>query len=166
MKKKNSKRKYSIPTIPFRRKREKRTNYKKRMALLKSNSVRLVVRRFNKNIVAQLVKYSDDGDHVLSTVHSSSLKKLGKKIVSGNCSESYLTGMLIAKKAKQLKVEGAVVDIGLHTSTKGSRIYSLINGAVDGGLKINVDKALFPSQEKIKGKDPAEFEKIKQAILK
>mgnify|MGYP001567946081 CR=1 FL=1 len=166
MKKKNSKKKHSIPTIPFRRKREQRTDYKKRMALLKSNSARLVIRRFNKNIVAQLVKYHDDGDNVLLTVHSSSLIKLGKKSVSGNCSESYLTGMLVAKKAKELKIEGAVVDIGLHTSTKGSRIYSLIKGAVDGGLKINVDKVLFPSEEKIKGKNPAEFEKIKQAILK
>ena len=42
-------------TVPFRRKREGKTNYKKRLGLLKSKSLRLVVRKSNKHILVQLV---------------------------------------------------------------------------------------------------------------
>src|SRR3989344_8423785 len=112
----------SITTIKFRRKLEKRTNYKKRLGMLKSRKVRLVIRRSNKNIIAQLVQYNEAGDNVLATVHSVLLEKYGLKSRRGNIMEAYLVGLLIAKKAKKLNIKEAVLDIGLHSSTKGSRI--------------------------------------------
>ena len=40
--------------LPYRRKREGRTNYKKRLALLKSGQPRLVIRRSNRYLQFQL----------------------------------------------------------------------------------------------------------------
>ena len=62
-------------TIPFRRKKQGKTNYKKRLALLKSGKLRLVVRKSNKHMLAQIVKYGDKGDEVLKSVTSKDLLK-------------------------------------------------------------------------------------------
>jgi large subunit ribosomal protein L18 len=85
---------------------------------------------------------------------------------------AYLTGLLIGKKAAKNKIKEAVLDSGLYPSTKGSRIYAVLKGAVDSDLKVSFDEKILPSEERIKGlhiqkfKDlPQEFEKIKQKIL-
>jgi large subunit ribosomal protein L18 len=57
-------------TVPYRRKREGKTNYKKRLEYLKSKSTRLVIRKTNKHVIMQLVQYHPDGDHVLIGVSS------------------------------------------------------------------------------------------------
>jgi large subunit ribosomal protein L18 len=101
--------------VLYRRKREGRTNYKKRLVYLKSNKPRLVVRKTNKQVILQLVNYEPDGDKVLMTVPSSSLKKLGWNYSCGNLPAFYLAGYALGKKAKQLKVNEAIVDFGLHT---------------------------------------------------
>jgi large subunit ribosomal protein L18 len=68
-----------------------------------------------------------------------------------------------------------VLDTGLYVSTKGSRIYTVVKGAIDAGLQIAVSKEMLPSEEKIAGKHiaaqkkfkdmPAQFEKVKEKIL-
>jgi large subunit ribosomal protein L18 len=75
-----------IQNVPFRRRREQKTNYKKRLALLKSRKNRLVVRIFNKNIIAQLIEYSPDGDKVLASAYSQDLEKQGWKQSHSNTS--------------------------------------------------------------------------------
>ena len=67
----------------FKRKREHKTNYYKRLKLLKSRTTRLVVRLFSRSILGQLVDYSVNGDKVLCGVNSLQLKRLGWKY---NCS--------------------------------------------------------------------------------
>ena len=62
--------KNAIYTVKYRRKREGRTNYKKRLELLKSGSPRLVIRKSNTSITLQLVMYESDGDKVLITYTS------------------------------------------------------------------------------------------------
>ena len=42
-------------TVLYRRKREKKTNYAKRLTLLLSRKARLVVRFTNQRVIAQLV---------------------------------------------------------------------------------------------------------------
>ncbi len=49
-------------TVPHRRKREAKTNYKKRLALLKSGEYRLVLRKTTNTMIAQIVEYHVDGD--------------------------------------------------------------------------------------------------------
>ncbi|MEM3078607.1 MAG: hypothetical protein QXR38_03830, partial [Nitrososphaerales archaeon] len=51
--------------VPFRRKREKKTNYRKRRALVLSGLPRLVIRPTNKNIVVQIIEAKPEGDYAL-----------------------------------------------------------------------------------------------------
>jgi len=145
--------------IPYRRKLSGRTNYRKRLKLLVSGSPRLVVRKTNKNVVVQIVNYGEDGDKVLVTANSTELKKLGWNYATGNLPAAYLTGLLAGKKAVGKKVENAIVDLGLQTPAKGSRLYAAIKGACDAGLKVSCSDEAFPSEDRIKGKHIASYNK-------
>ncbi|HDD71460.1 MAG TPA: 50S ribosomal protein L18 [Candidatus Aenigmarchaeota archaeon] len=162
--------------MPFRRRREGKTNYKKRLKLLLSKKPRLVVRKSLKYIRAQIVEFDKKGDKTLASAFSRELKKLGWKYACDNLPAAYLTGLLIGKRALEKGISEAVLDMGLYPSTKGSRIYACVKGALDAGLKIPCSEDVLPSEERIKGvhianylekfKDlPEEFEKIKEKIL-
>jgi large subunit ribosomal protein L18 len=138
-------------TVKIRRKRQKKTNYKKRLLYLKSGFTRLVVRTSSKDIIVQLVNYSESGDKVLATVNSKSLKKLGWKQSGGNVPCAYLCGLLIAKKKTDKVTEEVILDFGmLHVLSK-SRIFAVVKGAKEAGLNINVDEKEFPSDETVSG---------------
>lgn len=152
-----------IKPVEFRRKREGRTNYVKRLKLLKSRKIRLVVRKSINNIVAQLVQYSPKGDNVLATATSAELGKYGYNYNKGNITSAYLTGLLIGKKSKEKGVKEAILDIGLQPSTKSSRIYAVAKGAIDGGLRIPCSPEILPNEKQIKGEHiKAYAEKIKK----
>ena len=87
--------------LQYRRKQQGKTDYKKRLALLKSGLPRLVIRGSNKNMQVQLVEYQEDGDKVLATTRASDLKKQGWNKSTGNLPAAYLTGLLLAKKSKR-----------------------------------------------------------------
>ena len=137
--------------VQYRRKREGRTNYKKRLALLKSHAPRLALRKTNKHLVAQLITYAPDGDRVLLGVTSKALEKLGWAYSAKNLPAAYLTGYLLGRKAKATGAARAIVDLGLHTPVRGSRIYALLKGAQDAGLQIPADAAVLPSPERLRG---------------
>jgi len=159
-------------TVPFRRKRKGKTDYKKRLSLLKSHLPRFVVRKSNKHIITQLVHYSDEGDVVVESSHSRQLKEFGWKFNTGNIPAAYLTGLLLGKKTEG---KTAVLDLGLQTPKRGSKLFAALKGAVDGGLKINFSEEVVPSEERLSGKHMTEntkeksiqenFEKTKQKIL-
>ena len=155
--------KNKIPQITYRRKREQKTDYKKRLALLKSKTPRIVIRKFNKNLVAQIVAYSEEGDKVTSFAHSKELEKYGWKNSKTNLPAAYLLGVLLSKKSK---TKEAILDTGLHTPTKGSRIFAFVKGCVDGGMKVPHSEEALPSAERLSGKhiQGKNFEKdIKEA---
>jgi large subunit ribosomal protein L18 len=145
-------------TIPYRRRREGKTNYKKRLALLKSRKLRLVIRKFNKNIIAQIIEYHPEGDRVIASSHSNELEKYGWKFNKGNIPAAYLVGLLIGKKAKGKE---AILDLGLQSPVKGGRLYAALKGVIEGGLKINAEEKIFPKQERIEGKHITGYEKNK-----
>lgn len=138
-------------TVPYRRKREGKTNYKKRLEYLKSKRVRLVIRKTNKHIIMQLVAYNPDGDKVLIGATSKQLEKHGWKHSGKNISACYLTGLLLAKTAQAKNIKGAILDLGLQTPKKGSRLYAALKGSIDGGLEIPAKEDVFPSEERITG---------------
>jgi len=152
-------------TVRFRRRRDGATNYKKRLALLKSRKPRLVIRKTNKYIICQVLQYDPKGDKVVASANSKELVKLGWKGATANLPASYLTGLLIAKKAK---VKEAVADLGLYDSTKGSKIYAALKGAIDGGLNVSAGEENFPSEDRIAGKHLKtplkDFEAIKKKV--
>jgi large subunit ribosomal protein L18 len=139
--------------VRFKRRREGKTNYRKRVASLKSDSIRLVIRRSNSYIQAQFVKYEQTGDKTLLTVNSILLsKKFGWKYSCKNTPAAYLLGLLAGKLAVKAKINEAIADIGLNTVAKGSSIFAVVKGVADAGLKINFNPKILPSEERISGK--------------
>lgn len=149
--------KNNIYTVAFKRKREGKTHYKKRLKLLTSGKPRLVVRKSLNNIQASIIKYDLKGDIVLVSVHSNELVKLGWKLNRGNIPSAYLVGLLLGKKAKNKGIGEAILDIGLNKSVKGSRLYAVLAGALDAGLNIPYDKEILPSMDRITGQHIAKY---------
>ena len=146
--------------ISYRRKREGKTNYKKRMNILSSGIPRLVIRKSLKNITAQIIGYEPKGDKVLACASSKEIMKLGWKFSGCNTPCAYLVGYLAGKKAKEKKINEAVLDLGLYQPIKGSKFYAALKGAVDAGLNIPHEESVIPKQERIKGKHIADYKKI------
>ncbi|MFT4310112.1 MAG: 50S ribosomal protein L18 [Candidatus Woesearchaeota archaeon] len=146
-----------IYVVAQRRKREGKTDYRKRLSLLKSHQVRLVVRCFSQHIVAQVVEYVPQGDKILVAVDSRQLQQHGWKVTNGNIPEAYLVGLSIAQKAKKLGVSSVILDTGLVTHLAGSKVYAVACGAVEGGLPLVCDKQVFPSDTRITGQHIASY---------
>ncbi len=111
------------------------TNYKRRIALLKGGSHRVVVRKTNKGIIMQIVGYDPKGDVVLFSANSFELAKFNWPARS-NMPTAYLTGLLLAKKARAAAKDELVLDIGLYKPVKSSVIFAAAKGSIDGGLRI------------------------------
>ncbi|MCL5427634.1 MAG: 50S ribosomal protein L18 [Candidatus Marsarchaeota archaeon] len=124
--------------IRFRRRREALTNYKHRLALVKSGMDRIVVRKTNRRIIAQVVRYDEHGDRILKHVESTALSAY-KWPARSNRASAYLTGLLLARRI--LKGGGEpgreyILDIGLSSPVKNSIPFVFARGCTDGGLKL------------------------------
>ena len=150
--------------VRFKTKRRRRhlgkTDYRKRLHLLKSGKNRLVTRVSNRKVVAQIIDYNPTGDKTLINTTSLELKKFGWKGANGNACAAYLTGLLCAKKAVKKGIKEVVIDIGRRTPVTGSNVFAVLRGAVDGGLMIKHDKKVLPPEERISGKTVSEYRKI------
>lgn len=151
-----------IKTIHYRRKREGKTNYRKRLKILLSEKTRLVVRKSLKHMYAQLVEYNEDGDMVKVSAASEELKKLGWKANTGNIPAAYLVGYLLGKKAQKSKVKQAILDIGLQPSVKGSKVYAVAKGAIDAGISVPVSPEMLPNDHAINGSILAKYAQVLQ----
>ncbi len=158
---------------PFKRRREGKTNYRRRLKLLFSKKPRVAVRRSNRNILLQLVVAGDKGDLTLVSASSADLKEYGYEAGTGNTPAAYLTGLLFGKKAVSSGYREAVLDMGLQSSTPGSRIYGALKGVVEGGIDIPHSEDILPSEDRISGGHisnftdlPTHVESVKKNILK
>ena len=147
----------NIFTVPFRRKRQGRTYYKKRMRILMSSRPRFVVRKSLRDMKASIVEYGVKGDKVILTVSSKALKNFGWKGDNGNLSSAYLVGFLAGKKSVEKWIKEAIFDLGFSNSVRGSRLYAALAGAIDSGLKIPFDQEILPSKERISGEHIAKY---------
>jgi len=147
----------NIFTVPFRRKRQGRTYYKKRMRILLSSRPRFVVRKSLRDMKASIVEYGVKGDKVMLTVSSKALKNFGWKGDNGNLSSAYLVGFLAGKKSIEKGIKEAIFDLGFSNSVRGSRLYAALAGAIDSGLKIPFDQEILPSKERISGEHIAKY---------
>uniref|UniRef100_A0A7J2TI66 Large ribosomal subunit protein uL18 n=1 Tax=Archaeoglobus fulgidus TaxID=2234 RepID=A0A7J2TI66_ARCFL len=151
--------------VPHRRRREGKTNYRKRLKLLLSKKPRLVVRITNQRVIAQIVKYKPEGDEVIVAVDSSKLRDFGWKGDLNNTPASYLTGLLIGKKALEAGISEAILDIGLRTPTKGSRVFAVLKGAVEAGLNVPHSEEILPDESRILGEHIAEYYRQKPEVF-
>ena len=78
---------------PFRRRSEGKTNYHKRLNLLKSQKTRLVIRASNNHIKVQFIESKIGGDKVLISAFSKELKKN-----YGNCRTHNFGGVDLSQK--------------------------------------------------------------------
>lgn len=145
--------------LPFRRRREGRTSYRRRRRLVTSGIHRFVVRPSNKHISAQVIAAKPEGDIVLASAHSSELKQFGWKGSCGNIPAAYLTGLLAGRRAKAGGVSEAVLDIGVHAKNAGSRIFAAAKGALTAGLTIPHGESAMPSPDRVKGRHIVEYSK-------
>jgi large subunit ribosomal protein L18 len=143
--------------VQYRRRREGKTNYRKRLKLLVSRKPRLVVRVTNRRIIAQIAEYTPLGDRIVVSADSSMLAKFGWKGDANNIPAAYLTGLLIGRKAVEAGIKEAVLDIGLKTPTKGSRVFAVLKGAIESGLEVPHSPEVFPSDERVRGEHIAEY---------
>jgi len=149
------------------RRLEGRTDYKARLALLKSNKARLVVRKTNKYIIAQIVESDIAQDKVIVGISSKILLSKGwPKEKSGSLKSlpaAYLTGLMLGNLAKS-KVKEAVLDSGLNRNVKKSRIYAVLKGALDSGLSVPHSPEALPSLDNMNPEIKKIFDKVKSTI--
>jgi large subunit ribosomal protein L5e len=100
-----------------RRRRENKTDYAQRRALVKqdkdkynTHKYRFVVRRTNSKIICQVIYATIQGDRVLSQAMSSELPKFGITVGLKNYAAAYATGLLLARRLlKQVGMDTAFI---------------------------------------------------------
>jgi len=158
-----------------RRRKEYKTDYLKRIKLLKSGSPRVVFKKTNKYIIAQYVKSKEAQDKVEVGITSKILIKYGwQKEFEGSLKSipaSYLTGLLIGKKILEKKLEKPIIDFGMIRVLHKNRAFAFLKGLKDSGIKVECKEEFFPNEDRIKGKHLKKdfskmFEEIKSKIQK
>ena len=146
---------------PFRRRVEGKTNYQRRLRLLKSRKLRLVVRASNNHVRVQIVESKIGGDKVLISAFSKELtSKFEWTANTGNIPAAYLTGYLAGLRAKKNKIEEAILDLGMFYHR--TRVLAAFKGVVDAGIEIPHREEFFSDdiEEKIKGSHIEKYAKL------
>ncbi len=155
--------------MPFRRRREGKTNYRKRLALLKSGRFRLVVRKSNRRIIVQFIRYKPEGDETLLAVDSKKLAELYSYPAKCNTPTAYLLGLLAGKMALEKGIGEAVADI-CDVPTRGAIVFAVVKGVVDAGVKVPFSPEKIVVEERLMGAHLGEevkrlTEEVKAKIL-
>ena len=146
--------------VPFRRRREMKTDYQQRKRLLKSGKIRFIARPSNKQVLVQFIESKLGGDKTFVQIRSSDLKDYGWTISTSNLPAAYLTGYLAGKKAIKAKIKEAILDIGIHTANPGTRIFATLKGVVDAGVEIPYNERMLPSDDRIQGEHIKSYAKL------
>jgi large subunit ribosomal protein L5e len=138
---------------------------------------RLVVRFTNRDIICQLVTAELNGDKVFCAAYAHELKRYGVSNGLTNWAAAYATGLLLARRAlKKLELdemftgveeadgeyklteaaEGddgerrpfkCFLDVGLHRTSTGARVFGVLKGASDGGIYVPHNEKRFPGYD-------------------
>ncbi len=146
--------------MQYKRKALGKTDYRRRLKLIKSRELRLVIRKALKNLTAQVIEYNEKGDKVLLSASTQELvKKYNLGMPKSNTPVAYLLGILVGKKSIKKGIKKVILDIGMYRNVKGSKIYAVLKGALDSGLNIPHDKECLPSNDRILGKHIMDYKK-------
>jgi large subunit ribosomal protein L18 len=144
-------------SIPFRRRREGRTDYYARGKLLLSEHPRMVVRRTNREIIIQLSVPEPAGDRTLVSAYSRDLGGYGYTGSRSNTPAAYLTGILFGARCRKAGYPAAILDIGLARASPGARVFAALKGAVAAGLVIPHSAEVLPGDSRVRGEHIAAF---------
>jgi large subunit ribosomal protein L18 len=154
----------------YKRRAQQKTNYLKRLTLLKSGKSRLVARKSNLYMNLQYMVHETKGDVSKLNLSSKVIKKFGWEFGCNSIPACYLTGLLFGKLVAEKKLSKEVIfDIGLHRAQPKGKIFAALKGAIDSGLNLDVDEKMFPDADRLTGKHikkDAVFNKVKENILK
>lgn len=143
--------------VPFRRRREKKTDYYSRKRTILSRKNRLVIRSSTRHLTAQVVEAHPKSDITLTSSHSGELDLFGWKGGTGNLPAAYLTGLLLGLRARSKGIETAVLDVGVKKPVAGSRVYATLKGTLDAGLVVPYREDVLAKEERIGGKHIASY---------
>jgi large subunit ribosomal protein L18 len=144
--------------VPFRRRREGKTDYESRRALVLSRLPRLIVRRTLKHTIVQVIAAKTSGDVVIASAHSRELMKIfGWRGSCKNMPAAYLTGLLCGCRAITHDTKKAVLDIGLQRPSRGSRVFAVLKGALDAGILVPHDEKILPDEKRISGNHVVDY---------
>lgn len=147
-----------------KRRREGKTDYRKRRGIILGRKPFLTVHVSNRYIYGQVMKPSTNGDIALCSSSSRNLaKKYGWKGSAKNLPSAYLSGYMLGKQAHEKNVGEAVAYSGVSRFVHGSRISAFIAGAKDAGLQVEFDEEIIPEKERISGKHIADYAKELEA---
>ena len=164
---------------PFRRRAEGKTNYHRRMKLLKSKKLRAVIRASNNHIIVQIIQSKIGGDKIIVSAHSKELvSKFGWNANTGNIPAAYLTGFLAGIKAKKQNVQEAILDLGMFLHK--NRVLAAFKGVVQSGIEIPHNEDFFPDNIEevitgshieqyanlLKSENPEKYEQVFSGYLK
>ena len=142
--------------VPFRRRREGKTDYRYRLRLLKSGLPRAVFRRSSRYVIVQIVEFENEGDRILAHSTSMELRKYGWTGSFSSTPAAYLTAYLTGKKAIKKGIRKAVFDMGIYVPSKGCRAFAALRGLVDAGIEIPHGEDQLPDDSRIKGEHLSE----------
>ncbi len=156
-----------------RRRKENKTDYLKRLKLLKGDKPRIVFRRTNRFIISEYITSHEAQDKIVFGFDSRRLNEYGwPKNAQGSLKSTtaaYLTGYLMGKSVIKQKLENPIVDTGMNRTIHKNKIYGFIKGLIDSGIKMECKKEFFPEENRIKGehlKNKIPFSEIKSKIDK
>lgn len=139
--------------IKTRRHRNGRTDYRKRLRLLKSRKIRIVFRKSSKNIRVQFVEYAPEGDKIIvSAISNELIKKYNWKYSTATIPAAYLTGLLAGKKANVKGIKEGIMDIGRYRPTTGNKLFAALKGVIDAGIDCPHDDIKIPPEDRLFGK--------------
>jgi large subunit ribosomal protein L5e len=140
---------------------------------------RLVVRFTNRRVICQVMYATLRGDVVVSSASSHELTNFGIPVGHKNYAAAYATGLLVARRTLKAfgldeKFKGkeeldaaeyhvqdeeneqrpfkCILDVGLHRTCAGHRMWGALKGAVDGGLHVPHTTKNFPGFKKAEEK--------------
>ena len=146
--------------LPYRRRRQQKTDYQARRILATSENPRFVVRASNKGILVQIAKAELIGDIILTQATSNELiSKYGWQASGKSIPAGYLLGFIAGFKALKAGIKTAYLDIGLKRPTKGSKVFAVVKGAIDAGLDVPCDSDVIPPPERLNGGDISKYAK-------
>jgi len=149
--------------VKSRRRREGVTDYRRRLRLLKSKKIRVVIRKSLKNTQIQFVEYKENGDRVLATANSKELiDKYNWSYSTSNTPAAYLTGLIAGKRAKDKGINECVLDLGRNIPSNGSKIFASLKGVIDAGIDCPYGEEKIPNEDRLLGKNLDE--KISSAV--
>ena len=158
-----------------KRRKENKTDYSKRINLLKSNSPRIVFRKTDRYIIAQYVSSKEAQDKIEVGITSKNLFEYGwPKELEGSLKSipaCYLTGLLIGRKILKNKMKKPIADSGMNRIVHKNRFFAFLKGLKDSGIDIECRAEFFPPENRIKGEHMKKdfvkmFEEIKLKIQK